>query len=50
MIHVMNGRLMGIFIDDNQDSVNNQQRVIDFAIETQPYKISVRDIWLGRFG
>jgi hypothetical protein len=46
MMHIMNGQLMSTFIDDNKDSVNNQPGLIGFEIESQPCKISVRDIWL----
>jgi hypothetical protein len=49
MMHIMNGQLMAVFIDDNNDSVNNQPGLIGFEIESQPCKISVRDIWLRRF-
>jgi hypothetical protein len=49
MIHIMNGQLMAVFIDDNKDSVNNQPGLIGFEIESQPCKISVRDIWLRKF-
>jgi len=49
MMHIMNGQLMAIFIDDNQDSINNQPGVIGFEIESEPCKISVRNIWLRRF-
>jgi len=49
MMHFMNGQLMAIFIDDNPDSVNNQAGMIGFEIESQPCKISVRDIWLRSF-
>lgn len=49
MMHIMNGQLMSIFLDDNKDSVNNQPGLIGFEIESQPCKISVRDIWLRRF-
>jgi hypothetical protein len=49
MMHIMNGQLMAIFIDDNKDSVNNQPGFIGFEIESQPCKISVRDIWLRSF-
>jgi hypothetical protein len=45
MMHIMNGQLMLIFID-NQDSVNNQPGLIGFEIESQPCKISVHNIWL----
>ncbi|HXE13478.1 MAG TPA: DUF1080 domain-containing protein [Bryobacteraceae bacterium] len=46
MMHIMNGQLMAVFIDDNKTSVNNQPGLIGFEIESQPCKISVRDIWL----
>jgi len=49
MMHFMNGQLMAIFIDDNKDSINNQPGLIGFEIESQPCKISVRDIWLRKF-
>jgi hypothetical protein len=49
MMHIMNGQLMSIFIDDNQDSVNSQPGLIGFEIESQPCMISVRDIWLRKF-
>jgi hypothetical protein len=49
MMHIMNGQLMAIFIDDNVDSINNQSGFIGFEIESQPCKISVRDIWLRKF-
>lgn len=49
MIHIMNGQLMAVFIDDNKDSVNNQPGLIGFEIESQPCKISVRNIWLRKF-
>lgn len=49
MMHIMNGQLMAAFIDDNRDSVNNQPGLIGFEIESQPCKISVRNIWLRTF-
>jgi hypothetical protein len=49
MMHIMNGQLMAVFIDDNPDSTNNQPGLIGFEIESQPCKISVRDIWLRTF-
>ena len=49
MMHIMNGQLMAVFIDDNRDSVNNQSGLIGFEIESQPCKISVRNIWLRKF-
>jgi hypothetical protein len=49
MMHIMNGQLMAIFIDDNPNDANNQSGNIGFEIESQPCKISVRDIWLRTF-
>jgi hypothetical protein len=49
MMHIMNGQLMAVFIDDSQDSINNQPGLIGFEIESQPCKISVRNIWLRKF-
>ena len=49
MMHIMNGQLMAVFIDDNHDSVNNQPGLIGFEIESEPCKISVREIWLRNF-
>jgi len=49
MMHLMNGQLMAIFIDDNPNSINNQMGLIGFEIESQPCKISVRDIWWRKF-
>jgi hypothetical protein len=49
MLHIMNGQLMAVFIDDNKDSVNNQAGLIGFEIESQPCRISVRDVWLRSF-
>jgi len=49
MMHIMNGQLMAVFIDDTKDSINNQAGFIGFEIEIQPCKISVRDIWLRSF-
>jgi len=49
MMHIMNGQLMAVFIDDNKNSANNQPGLIGFEIESEPCKISVRDIWLRSF-
>ena len=48
MMHIMNGQLMAVFVDDSKDSANNQAGLIGFEIESQPCRISVRDIWLRR--
>ena len=49
MMHIMNGQLMAVFIDDNPNSANNQAGLIGFEIESEPCKISVKDIWLRSF-
>ena len=49
MMHIINGQLMAVFIDDTKDSVNNQPGLIGFEIESEPCKISVRDIWFRSF-
>ena len=49
MMHIMNGQLMAIFLDDNPNDANNQMGLIGFEIESQPCRISVRDIWLRTF-
>lgn len=42
MMHIMNGQLMAVFIDDNPDSINNQPGLIGFEIESRPCKISAQ--------
>ncbi len=49
MMHIMNGQLMAIFIDDNANDANNQKGLIGFELESSPTKISVRDIWVRSF-
>ncbi len=49
MMHIMNGQLMAIFIDDNANDANNQSGNVGFEIESQPCRISVRDIWWRKF-
>jgi len=48
MMHIINGHLMAIYIDDDPKSVNNQAGLIGFEIESQPCKISVKNIWLRK--
>ncbi len=45
---MMPARRAAILVD-NKDSANNQPGLIGFEIESQPCKISVRDIWLRSF-
>jgi len=47
MMHIMNGQLMAVFIDDNQDSVITN-RTYRFEIEASRAR-SQWDIWLRTF-
>ncbi len=47
-IHVMNGQLMAVYLDDNTDSSNNQAGFIGIELEQTPTKVSVRNIWLRK--
>jgi len=46
-IHIINGQLMAVMIDDDPDSSNNQPGEIGIEIE-QVTKVSVRNIWLRK--
>jgi hypothetical protein len=45
-VHLINGRLMAMYIDDDPASSNNQTGFIGIEIEGLPCKVSVRNIWL----
>jgi hypothetical protein len=45
-IHVLNGRLMAVYIDDDPASSNNQTGLIGIEIEGAPSKVSVRNVWI----
>ncbi len=47
-IHILNGQLMSVYIDDNPQSSNNQTGVIGIEIEGVPSKVSVRNIWIRK--
>ncbi len=46
-IHIVNGQLMAVMIDDDPDSSNNQSGIFGIEIEALT-KISVRNIWLKK--
>lgn len=46
MMHLINGQLMAIYIDDDPESPDNQSGYVGLELETQPTRIEVRDIWL----
>ena len=47
-IHVLNGQLMAVYVDDDPKSSNNQTGKIGIEIESSPSKVSVRNVWLKK--
>jgi hypothetical protein len=47
-IHIINGQLMAVYIDDDPTSSNNVSGLIGIEMEGTPSKISVRNIWLRK--
>jgi hypothetical protein len=47
-IHIINGRLMAVYVDDDPTSSNNQPGLIGIELESTPCKVMVRDIWIKR--
>jgi hypothetical protein len=51
-IHVINGQLMAVYVDDDAKSSNNQAGLIGIEIESYPadqaMKVSVRDVWVKK--
>jgi hypothetical protein len=47
-IHILNGQLMVVYVDDDPQSSNNQSGVIGIELESFPCKVSVREIWVKR--
>ena len=48
MMHIINGQLMAVYIDDDPTSSNNQNGLIGIELEGTPTKISVRNLWLRK--
>lgn len=46
-IHIVNGQLMAVMVDDDPDSSNNQPGIFGIEIEATT-KVSVRNIWLRK--
>ena len=46
-IHIVNGQLMAVMVDDDPDSSNNQSGIFGIEIEATT-KVSVRNIWLKK--
>jgi len=47
-IHVLNGQLMAVLVDDDATDSNNQSGLIGIEIEDAPTKVSVRNIWVRK--
>src|SRR5215471_10364224 len=47
-IHIINGQLMAVYIDDDPSSSNNVSGLIGIEMEGTPSKTSVRNIWLRK--
>jgi hypothetical protein len=47
-IHVINGQLMSVLVDDDPASSNNKAGLIGFEIEGVPCKVSIRNVWLKK--
>jgi hypothetical protein len=47
-IHIINGQVMAVYIDDDPTSSNNVSGLIGFEVEGTPCKVSVRNIWLRK--
>lgn len=45
-LHIINGQLMAVYVDDNPASSNNVAGLIGIEIESLPCKVLVRNIWL----
>lgn len=48
-LHIINGQLMAVLVDDNVSDVNNQPGLVGIEIESSPCKVSVRNIWVKKF-
>jgi Domain of Unknown Function (DUF1080) len=46
-IHIVNGQLMAVMVDDDPDSINNRPGLFGIEIEATT-KVSVRNIWLKK--
>ncbi len=47
-VHILNGQLMALLLDDDATDSNNQSGLIGIEIENAPSKVSVRNIWIKK--
>ena len=48
MVHILNGQLMAVLIDDDSASPHNVSGLFGLQIEGSPSKVSFRNIWLKK--
>jgi hypothetical protein len=48
LVHILNGQVMAVLIDDDPASSNNQPGKIGIELEGTPAKVSVRNVWIKK--
>lgn len=48
ILHILNGQLMAVLVDDDPASSNNVSGMFGLQIEGTPCKVSFRDLWLRK--
>jgi hypothetical protein len=48
IMHILNGRLMAVLVDDEPNSTNNVSGLFGLQIEGTPCKVSFRNLWLRK--
>jgi len=48
ILHILNGQLMAVLVDDDPASSNNGSGLIGLQIEGVPCRVSFRDLWLRK--
>lgn len=48
ILHILNGQLMTVLVDDDPDSTTNVSGLFGLQIEGTPCKVSFRDLWLRK--
>jgi hypothetical protein len=49
LVHILNGHLMAVLVDDDPNSPNNVSGQVGIEIEGAPSKVSVRNIWVKKY-
>jgi hypothetical protein len=48
ILHILNGQLMAVLVDDDPGSTTNVSGLFGLQIEGTPCKVSFRDLWLRK--